>query len=468
MDLMNWRRWYCYLFPNDERDDPEFRKDLSRLAVVGLRIVAGITFSIPLLMVIIRGIVPSLRISWGQYATYPTLAVGFIAGVLSLLPQVQRFARAVGWMVGAAVALAMVNTWVRVCALFPETVWQNPAPLTSVLLIGVICLPLKPVHTLSLGLSISTVYLIATLTISRFTSLAAVQWYFIIELFVWTFICTILTAVIYAQRSSTYKARQQALQSFEDLCNAQARLLLSENAAAQVRLAAALSHELNSPVGVLNSAVNSLLLALKKQGEPSADRAKLEQAIRDIGQSAEQSCQRLNEIIRRLQRFTNLDRAEVSVVNVNELLMNAVELLPPHLKMRASVNLDLRPVPPLKCRPQQLNAVFSNLLRNATESLEGRAGVFVSSSTSNGDIFVRFQDQGRGIPKDRLTQLFEPGLRVKDGRVSIANWGLFNSRSILVEHGGDIDIQSLEGHGTTVTVRLPLSSRSGSEVRSKK
>jgi signal transduction histidine kinase len=147
--------------------------------------------------------------------------------------------------------------------------------------------------------------------------------------------------------------------------------------------------------------------------------------------------------------------------------MTAVELLPPQLKVKANVNLDLRPVPPLKCHPQQLNAVFSNLLRNATESLEGRAGVFVSSSTSNGDILVRFRDQGRGIPKDRLTQLFEPGLRVKDGRVSIANWGLFNSRSVLVEHGGDIEIESLEGHGTTVTVRLPLTSRDSSEVRPK-
>ena len=467
MDPMNWRRWYRYLCPNDEQEDPEFRKELSRLAVVGLRIIAGITFSIPLLMLVIRGIVPSLRIPWGQYVTYPILGVGFVAGILSLLPQVIRFARVVGWMVGAAVALTMVNFWLHVYASFPESVWQNPGPLTSILLIGVICLPLKPVHTFSLGLFMSTAYLIATLTISGFTNLAVVQ-FFVIELFVWTFVCTILTAVIYAQRSSTYKARQQTLQSFEDLCNAQSRLLLSENAAAQVRLVAALSHELNSPVGVLNSAVNSLLLALKKQGEPSVDRTKLDQAIRAIGQSAEQSCQRLNEIIHRLQRFTNLDRAEVSVVNVNELLMNAVELLPPHLKAKANVNLDLRPIPQLKCRPQQLNAVFSNLLRNATESLEGRAGVFVSSSTSNGDILVRFRDQGRGIPKDLLTQLFEPGLLVKDGRVSIANWGLFNSRSVLVEHGGDIEIESLEGRGTTVTVRLPLSSTSSSEVGPKK
>ena len=186
---MNWRQWYRYLCPNDEQEDPKFRKELSRLAVVGLRIIAGITFSIPLLMLVIRGIVPSLRIPWGQYVTYPILGVGFVAGILSLLPQVIRFARVVGWMVGAAVALTMVNFWLHVYASFPESVWQNPGPLTSILLIGVICLPLKPVHTLSLGLFMSTAYLMATLTISGFTNLAVVQ-FFVIELFVWTFVCT--------------------------------------------------------------------------------------------------------------------------------------------------------------------------------------------------------------------------------------------------------------------------------------
>jgi signal transduction histidine kinase len=458
---MNWTQCYRYLFPNDEDENAEFKEELSRLAVVGLRIIAGITFSIPLLMLVIGGTVPGLRVPWGHYATYPILALGFIAGVLALLPHFQRFARAVGWMVGAAVALAVLNTWLHVSALFHGTIWQNPAPLISILLIGVICLPLKPVHTFSLGVFISVAYMIATLMISRFMDLmdlAALQWYFIIESFVWTLICTILTAVLYAQRSSAYKARQQALRSFEDLRNAQSRLLLSENAAAQVRLAAALSHELNSPIGVLNSSVNSLLLALKKQGQPSTDRAKLDQVIQSIGQSAEQSCQRLNEIIRRLQRFTNLDRAEVSMMDVNELLRNAIELLPSPLKAKASISLDLTPIPPLKCRPQQLNAVFSTLLRNAIESLEGRTGVFVSSSKSNGNVVVRFRDQGRGIPQGRLNQLFEPGLLGKDGRVGIANWGLFNSKSILLNHGGDIEIESLEGDGTTVTVRLPLRS----------
>jgi signal transduction histidine kinase len=180
-------------------------------------------------------------------------------------------------------------------------------------MIGVICLPLKPVHTFSLGVAVSAIYL-GFLALHPMPGISR-PWYFLLEMAIWVLICTVLTVVLYAQRSSAYKARQQALQSFEDLCKAQGRLLLSENSAAQVRLAAALSHELNSPVGVLGSSVNTLLLALKKQTQPSSDPSKIAEVVRSIGESAEQSLRRLSEVIRRLQRFTNLDRAEVSVVD---------------------------------------------------------------------------------------------------------------------------------------------------------
>ncbi|MEW5978920.1 MAG: HAMP domain-containing sensor histidine kinase [Acidobacteriota bacterium] len=450
---MNRQGAWRFLFPSDEREDDSFREELANVSLVGLRIIVAITFCFPVLTLLIRLLVPSLRVPWTPYFTYPTMIVAVFAGVVSLLPQARRFARAAGWLVGAMVGSSMVVAWLKMSAMVPDSAWQNPAPLISVLLIGVVCLPLKPVHTFSLGLCLSFGYWTATRAVSA-PRLTVMQQYFVIELFTWTAVCTILTAVLYAQRSAAYRARRQAQRSFEDLRRAQARLLLAENSAAQVRLAAALSHELNSPVGVLNSAVKSLLSAMKRLTEPASDPDRLQQAVQAIAHSADQSCERLNVIIKRLQRFTNLDRAEVSVVDINELLRNAVELIPPHSRQR--VSLDLKPLPPLKCRPQQLNAVFSNLLRNATQSAEGEALVHVSSSSKNGDIVVRVQDHGRGIPKDRLPGLFEPGLMVKEGRVAITNWSLFNSKSILVEHGGEIHVESEEGKGTTVTVRLPL------------
>jgi two-component system NtrC family sensor kinase len=64
-------------------------------------------------------------------------------------------------------------------------------------------------------------------------------------------------------------------------------------------------------------------------------------------------------------------------------------------------------------------------------------------------------DNGRGIASERLPSLFEPTFAVREGRVTTSNWGLFISRSIILEHGGQIRIDSTEGKGTTVTMTLP-------------
>ena len=160
----------------------------------------------------------------------------------------------------------------------------------------------------------------------------------------------------------------ESVRSFEDLRAAQARLLLNETAASQGRLAAVLSHELNSPIASLRSAVESLVQLYKKKREP--DETRLAGIFETLAHTALESCQRLKELVARMQRFTNLDRAEEQTVDVNELLRDTIGLLQSELKERAEVVLDLKPLSPLKCRPQQLSAVFLNLLRNAVAHLE--------------------------------------------------------------------------------------------------
>jgi signal transduction histidine kinase len=161
-----------------------------------------------------------------------------------------------------------------------------------------------------------------------------------------------------------------------------------------------------------------------------------------------------------MQRFTNLDRAEIQAVDINEVLADTVALLQSELSQKADVKLDLKQVPILKCQPQQLSAVFSNLLRNAAAAIDGKGNIWVSSTRRNGEIIIQVRDDGRGIPAERLPSLLEPTLAVKGGRIATTNWGLFSSRSIIVEHGGHIEIDSTEGKGTTVTVLLPTSSGS--------
>ena len=122
------------------------------------------------------------------------------------------------------------------------------------------------------------------------------------------------------------------------------------------RFAAALSHEMNTPLGALGSSIDTLSsLVEKARSQPSGG---LDEAAIEITGTARQSLGRLRETLERMRHISNLDRAEVQMVNLNELWVNLVALLGGELGDRAEVKLDLKPLPPMKCRPQQLSAVF--------------------------------------------------------------------------------------------------------------
>ena len=112
--------------------------------------------------------------------------------------------------------------------------------------------------------------------------------------------------------------------------------------------------------------------------------------------------------------------------------------------------------PALTCRPQQLSAVFTSLLHNAIEAIQnGNGRIQISTHEVDSHVEVRIRDNGRGLRSDELATIFDPGFKVAGGRVSTGNWSLFSSRQIVREHGGDIHIESREGQGTTVSIRLP-------------
>jgi len=106
-------------------------------------------------------------------------------------------------------------------------------------------------------------------------------------------------------------------------------------------------------------------------------------------------------------------------------------------------------------RPQQISAVFSNLLQNALEGLTSAGHVWLTTSQAGSQVQIVVRDDGRGISPEELAGIFDPSFKVRAGRVATGNWGLFSCRQIIREHGGEIDIQSTPGHGTTVRVTLP-------------
>jgi signal transduction histidine kinase len=236
----------------------------------------------------------------------------------------------------------------------------------------------------------------------------------------------------------------------------QRRMLVAENVESLGRLAAALSHEFNTPLGTLKSTVDTLVRAEAKRGSASPDeQARLEAVQADLKKSLDASLERMEQVIARIQRFTNLDRAEVQAVDLNELLSDVVALAEePSVEIQLATN----ELPLVHCHRQSLSASFSSLVRYASEAsrqTEGAGKVSVSTEASGERIEVRIQNNGNALARDEVGRLFDPAFQIADGRISAGNWSLFTARQVIQELGGEIRVVSDLDKGTTFVVTLP-------------
>jgi signal transduction histidine kinase len=443
-----------FLFPQDERD-PRFRKHLDDLSLKGLRTAATIGVAAPLLMWVLGVVgIPGLLRVFPPERLLISLLLGLVPLGISFVRGAASQARLVGVVAGTLLCLESVSSlWATVPDPIRAAMLLN-GKVTLVLLVGVMAFPMKPVHAALMGLLPAGVLYEALRRAGLFAEPGGEAPLPVVGLVVATLICTALTATLYRERASAYRARRAVEESFEELREAQARLLVSENALSLGRFAAALSHELNSPIGALGSAVETIL-ALHHKADPSFPADRRQDAAQEASRSARLSLDRLRETVNRMKHLSNLDRAEVQMVDLNELWTELVGLLGGELRRKADVKLELKPIPKVRCRPQQLTAVFSNLLRNAAAGIDRTGTIQITSDRRGTDVVLQVKDDGRGIPAERLSRLFDPTFRKDGGRVG-TSWGLFVSRSIITEHGGELVITSEAGSGTIAKIVLPL------------
>jgi two-component system, NtrC family, sensor kinase len=277
-----------------------------------------------------------------------------------------------------------------------------------------------------------------------------------IFLFTLTALATVISAVLYRRRCAVYREHQESLRVAEALSGAQLRAQLAENAMAIGKLAAAVTHEINTPLGSLTSAVDTLLVLAARQATASAvQQERMVTLQADLRRSVQTSTERIKGVIARLQRFINLEESELQQANINELISDVAILFKEQTERGIQLQFDFTPVPPLMCRPQLISAVFSSLLSNAINAANGEGRIVVSTRLAGEGVEIAIKDNGRGMSPEQMENIFDPGFKISGSRIASGNWSLFNSRQIVFEHGGDIRISSSEGKGTTVWVTLP-------------
>jgi signal transduction histidine kinase len=363
----------------------------------------------------------------------PAGAVAALLGLATLLLGRTRFSRRKArWIALGSTACGLACAgWVRGDS--------GGAAAMLILLSAVVAVPLLPVQVLVLGAAAELFYrdiFLATLAV----------------------LATGIAATLYARRLAAYREHQESLRIAEALSGAQLRAQLAESAVAIGKLAAAVTHEINTPLGALTSAVDTLLVVAARQLTASgAQQERLVKLQADLRKNVQTATDRIRHVIARLQRFISLEEAELQSANVNELIGDVATLFKEQVERGIQLHFDFQPVPTVMCRPQLITAVISSLLSNAFNAANGDGRIVVSTRVTGSAVEISIRDNGRGMSAEQVENIFDPGFKVVSGnRISSGNWSLFNSRQIIFEHGGDIRIDSAEGKGTTVWVTLPV------------
>lgn len=263
--------------------------------------------------------------------------------------------------------------------------------------------------------------------------------------------------------------------------DAQNQLLQSEKMASIGQLAAGVAHEINNPVGYINSNLGTLekyvqdifsMLNAYEQAEPLLDAhpdtlrdihvlrdrldiAFLKEDLAALMKESQEGITRVKKIVQDLKDFSHVDEAEWQWVNLHNGLDSTLNIVWNEIKYKAEVVKKYGTLPDVECLPSQLNQVFMNLLVNAAHAIDERGTITLRSGVQGEEVWLEFSDTGKGIPPENLNRIFDPFFTTKPvGKGT--GLGLSLSYSIIQKHHGKIEVSSEVGKGTTFRIWLPI------------
>jgi two-component system, sporulation sensor kinase E len=222
----------------------------------------------------------------------------------------------------------------------------------------------------------------------------------------------------------------------------------SERLNALTLLAAGVAHEIGNP---LNSLHIHLQLMERKVHELNDNaKAELQESI-DISRS---EINRLDSIVTQFLRAIRPSRPELHPENINAIVEEAVRFFTPEIRDRdVVVEQELRSdLPLLQIDRGQMKQAFYNVIKNSLEAMKRRGILRIRSDMDDTHVLIRFIDTGGGMSAANLSRVFEPYFTTKPSGTGL---GLLIVRRIVREHGGELSIESSEGKGLTLTIRLP-------------
>jgi PAS domain S-box-containing protein len=269
-------------------------------------------------------------------------------------------------------------------------------------------------------------------------------------------------------RTRELNEKNEALQNaMGQLKNTQQELVMHSKMAALGSLVAGVAHEVNNPIGAVNSAADVSIRCVDKlihwlETSQSLEELKSNPQFCQVLDYLKQNNQitatagsRIAKIVRSLKNFARLDEAEFQEANLHEGIESTLTLVHHELKNKATVIKEFGELPLVHCYPNQLNQVFMNLFVNAAQAIEKEGVIKIKTSSEGSHAYVKISDTGKGIPPENLPRIFDPGFTTKGVGVG-TGLGLSISYNIIQKHKGEIKVDSEVGKGTEFTIKLPI------------
>ncbi|QWV92982.1 PAS domain S-box protein [Geomonas oryzisoli] len=273
---------------------------------------------------------------------------------------------------------------------------------------------------------------------------------------------------------------EELVAAYQELKATHSQLLQQEKMASIGQLAAGVAHEINNPMGFISSNLGTMVKYLERlegflevqsagiaETAPEQMRQEIAEArkkfkvdyilgdARSLLSESQDGAERVRGIVQNLKSFSRVDDAQASYVDLNECLESTVTIAWNELKYKTTLVRDYGELPPVKCRPQQLNQVFLNMLVNAAHAIEKQGEITIRTRRDGDEVLIAFSDTGAGIPDEIKSRIFEPFFTTKEvGKGT--GLGLSISYDIIKKHQGSIEVESSVGEGTTFTIRLPI------------
>lgn len=236
-------------------------------------------------------------------------------------------------------------------------------------------------------------------------------------------------------------------------------------------LSAGLAHEINNPVSFISVNIDTLkencdiLKSAFTQNDISDDeRKRIElfiNSIPDILSEMSSGIFRIREIINGLKKYVHKDTNKKTTFKVNDCINLAINLCKNRLIYNHNIQLNLDKNFPIYGSSNEIEQILVNLLINAADAIESikeKGNISISTSEKNKRVLIKVVDDGPGIPKDKLENIFTPFFTTKEvGKGT--GLGLSISQNIIKNYNGELKATNNEKEGATFSIELPIKVR---------